>query len=479
MLLPSQILVTQHGVLPEETPASASAVDAPGDLRRAVLEVLAAHEAAQHRPAGPLADLLERLTELLQVLEPAVTRQAVSGPPAAPHPPRGERADRDAVVEAVRDASKVQGCPALAVMAYTFAVIFAWNTVAHTIVAGVLGDRHPEHKYVALGTGIASGLLFWCGRRLCRRRRQQVRQATRMALRRLSRAQRASQPPVLAPARPLVPLGALVGHSSSPVQTTEPVAQPSPAPAGPASSEQVEDILAARDWLVEAICAVAPRQGFPLVTLPLVLPAVLLGIAAFVTALVAVGSGVIAVGWVSFGLGLGCGALSPLAYLLVRWRRGRLTRALDQVALRHDTVLKRHPEALRTVPTPFNRADPLVSAWHLVRFLEERSGRRRTVRFCCPGNSRWFAPSHFYDLYLDGEYCGRRSVRTGFDERLATTPGKHQLLIRYAFGVGPTPQHALGRTPVTLDFTIGLDPIREVEFRHERSPGAPTIVRMS
>jgi hypothetical protein len=454
--------------------------DEVADLHRAVQDALSACEPAQPPSSPgqpPSANLLERLTELLLVLAPAATRPAA---PPAPPPPRAGRADRNAVVEAVREASKVQGCPGLAVTAYIFAGLLAWNTLAHAVVALVERDRHPEHKYVALGTGAGSALRFWCGRRLCRRRRRQVLQTARLALRRISRIHDAGGPvgaPAATPAPPpVVPARADPG---SPLPTTDPVAQPSPAPAGLESRADADDLLATRDWLVEAICAVAPVQGFPLLALPLLVPTLLLGAAALVTAVVALGSGVAAVGWVSFGLGMGSFGLSPLAWLACRWRRWRLVRALDEVARRHDTVLKRHPEALRVLPTPFHRADPLASAWGLVRFLEERSGHRRTVRFCCPGNDGWFVSAQFYDLYIDGEYRCRSSARAGFDERLPTTPGKHQLLVRHAFGVGPTPQHALGRTPVTLDFTIGVDAVREVEFRHERSPGTFIIVRMS
>ena len=39
--------------------------------------------------------------------------------------------------------------------------------------------------------------------------------------------------------------------------------------------------------------------------------------------------------------------------------------------------------------------------------------------------------------------------------------------------------HAFGRTPFSFRFVIGVEGVREVEFRQERSPGGLAIVRMS
>jgi hypothetical protein len=237
-------------------------------------------------------------------------------------------------------------------------------------------------------------------------------------------------------------------------------------------------VLKAREGLVEAICAVAPRQGAPFAAIPVLAVAVLNLVASVVNGVVAVCTGLVPVAWVAFGLGAGGACLAGVGALVCRRWRGKLAAALSAVSARCDAILVSYPEALSALSRGLP-AGPVARAWELVRALERLSGEARPLRVCCPGSPHWLGPLRAYDVWVDGELVGTTALRDGFDHRLVTSVGRHQVLVLYRFGVGPTPQHALGRTPLSFEFAIGAAGVREVELRPDASTWGLSVVRVS
>ncbi len=441
------------------------------ELHQAVLQALAQHQLDRRelQPCGRFAacgesgqpaeghaafgDVLRCLADLTpQPSPPAGLSPLREGPPAPLVP---EREGREVLVQAIRDAARARGAPASAVILFLLAMPLGASAVPNTILGIVERDRHPEQIYGGLACAGASLLLFLAARFLCQRRRRELRQGARAALRRMSRARRAERPLPAPPVRQVPDAAAL------------------PRPLRPS-----RDALAARDLLVEAICAVAPREGFPFAAIPVLMVATVLLVASFVNALVALETELAPVAWVAFGLGMGSLCLACVATIVCRWWRGKLTATLRALRTRCAAILADFPE-VASGPSVGVPEAPVATAWELVRALERLSGQAHSMRFCCTGNKNWSGPLRSYDLVIDGEPLGPTTIRDGFDHQFATTRGKHQVLVRYRFASGPTPQQSLGRTPLSFEFVIGLDAVCEVELRQDFSPGGLTVVRMS
>jgi hypothetical protein len=292
-----------------------------------------------------------------------------------------------------------------------------------------------------------------------------VRLPTRAALRRLSQARRF---PRGDPPRLPVPVTA----------TAELPELPADPPVDPWRA------LAARELLVEAIAGVVPYQGFPIAALPFLIVGGVLALGTLVTGLVALGTGLDVVGQVSFGLGLGAAGPLSLGAGFIRWRRRGYRHACRQVRDRSAAVLGEHPPAAGVLGAAAEAGDVVEAAWKLVRYLEARSGKRVPVRLfapAAPGSwvTRMFLGNPCFELVVDGQFFGTSSVARGFDVRVETTAGRHQLLYHTPFGLGRGSHRPLLGSPRVLDIHFDTEAVREIELRFNRTNRTFEITRMS